>query len=110
MPQKPDLEKREVWRKRLRNFEWGNGTIVEFCRGLRVCHRALQNQPLRGGFSSRGLGDVDIPHAAMSETFSNRWKFRVMSEARSLACALGIAAMVWSMAARNSANVGWYRP
>ena len=32
MPQKPDLAKREVWRKRLQDFRRGNATIVEFCR------------------------------------------------------------------------------
>jgi hypothetical protein len=32
MAQKPDLAKREVWRKRLRDFARGNRTIGEFCR------------------------------------------------------------------------------
>jgi hypothetical protein len=32
MPQKPDLAKRELWRKRLQDFERQNTTIVEFCR------------------------------------------------------------------------------
>ena len=32
MPQKPDLVKRELWRKRLRDFERGSTTIIEFCR------------------------------------------------------------------------------
>lgn len=34
MPQKLDLVKREVWRKRFQDFERGNTTIVEFCRRL----------------------------------------------------------------------------
>lgn len=32
MPQKLDLSKREVWRKKLQDFERGNTTVVEFCR------------------------------------------------------------------------------
>ena len=36
MPQKPDLAKREVWRKRLQDFERGNATIVQFCRRVGV--------------------------------------------------------------------------
>jgi hypothetical protein len=36
MPQKPDLEKREAWRRRLREFDRGNATITEFCRRLDV--------------------------------------------------------------------------
>src|SRR5437867_6044204 len=32
MPQKPDLAKRAVWRKRLQDFARENTTIVEFCR------------------------------------------------------------------------------
>ena len=34
MPQKLDLVKREVWRKRFQDFERENTTIVEFCRRL----------------------------------------------------------------------------
>ena len=47
-----------------------------------------------------------IPHAAISETVSNRWKLRVIREARSIACLVGRAAIVSSMAIRKSANVG----
>ena len=36
MPQKPDLAKREVWRRRLQDFGRGNATIVEFCRRVGV--------------------------------------------------------------------------
>lgn len=36
MPQKPDRAKREVWRRRLRDFERGNATITEFCRRVGV--------------------------------------------------------------------------
>ena len=36
MPQRPDLAKRESWRKRLEQFGRGNETIVDFCRRLSV--------------------------------------------------------------------------
>jgi hypothetical protein len=36
MPQKPDLAKREAWRRRFREFDRGNATITEFCRRLGV--------------------------------------------------------------------------
>jgi len=36
MSQKPDLAKRGVWRKRLREFERGGERIVDFCRRLGV--------------------------------------------------------------------------
>jgi hypothetical protein len=36
MAQKPDLAKREVWRRRLQDFERGEATVVDFCRRLRV--------------------------------------------------------------------------
>ena len=36
MPKPPDLAKRELWRKRLQQFERGDQRIVDFCRGLQV--------------------------------------------------------------------------
>jgi len=32
MPRVPDLAKREVWRRRLSEFDRGNATVAEFCR------------------------------------------------------------------------------
>ncbi len=51
MPQKPDLAKREVWRRRLRDFERGNATIAEFCRrmGVPVWSFYYWQQKLRSG-------------------------------------------------------------
>lgn len=48
-----------------------------------------------------------IPHAAINETSSKRWKLRVIRVARSPACLVGSSAMTCSMAARKSANAGW---
>ena len=36
MPQRPDLVKREAWRRRFREFDRGSATITEFCRRARV--------------------------------------------------------------------------
>jgi len=51
MPQKLDLAKREVWRRRLRDFERGSATIVEFCRrmGVPVWSFYYWQQRLRSG-------------------------------------------------------------
>ena len=51
MPQKPDLVKREAWRRRLRDFERGNATITEFCRrsGVPVWSFYYWQQRLRAG-------------------------------------------------------------
>lgn len=51
MPQKPDLVKREVWRKRLQDFEREDTTIVEFCRrvGAPVWSFYYWRQRLRPG-------------------------------------------------------------
>jgi hypothetical protein len=51
-----------------------------------------------------------IPHAAISETSSNRWKLRVISDFRPSAWVVGRPLMTSSTAALKSVKVGWYRP
>ncbi|GEM_PF-698526 len=53
MPQKPDLAKREAWRRRLREFDRGSATITEFCRraGVPVWSFYYWQQRLRSGTS-----------------------------------------------------------
>ena len=51
-----------------------------------------------------------ILHAAMSETSLNCWKLSVISVSNWSAWVVESPSRVSSMAARNPANVGWYRP
>jgi hypothetical protein len=54
MPREPDLAKREAWRRRLEEFERGNGTIAEFCRRAGVPVRSFYywRQRVQPGISS----------------------------------------------------------
>src|SRR2546422_4709207 len=51
MPKKLDLAKREVWRRRLRDFARGDSTVTEFCRrmGVPVWSFYYWQQRLRSG-------------------------------------------------------------
>ena len=51
MPKRPDLAKREAWRRRFRQFDRGSATITEFCRrlGVPVWSFYYWHQRLRSG-------------------------------------------------------------
>src|SRR5262245_60906302 len=53
---------------------------------------------------------ASIPHAARSEASSSSWNLSVIKVLSRSAWVVERPSSTSSMAARNSANVGWYRP
>src|SRR6059036_3544769 len=88
MPQKPDLAKREVWRRRLRDFQRGNVTIAEFCRRVGVpvwsfyyWRQRFQSKTIRAASdrqrdgTATAIRDARLVHRARYDRTKPRLKF-----------------------------------
>lgn len=88
MPREFDLAKRKIWRRRLREFERGNESIVEFCRRAgvpvwsfyywrrRVQHEGIGTTSQRQRHGTRSpAGDARCDHRSRRGRIKPRLKF-----------------------------------